>query len=93
MGDPVFAVPYAHFGSDLFDRKEALIGQYRLSFCDAGQLGHFTFLPEVSVYAVLLDRDFEHLGRGGAVDIPAAVEYVQPPLLVGEPRDHTGFDC
>lgn len=46
----------------------------------------------MTVDVVFFHGDAEHLGRAGAVDILALVEYVLLPLLAGKPCDHSGFN-
>ena len=41
----------------------------------------------MSILAVLNDGDFKHLARRCTVDIPAAAENIESPLLIGKPCD------
>lgn len=58
-----------------------------------GQCGHLAFLAVAVFRTALLDPlqwDPEHLGGRGLVDLPVGTEYLQHPLLAGQPGDHAG---
>ena len=57
------------------------------------EFGDFAFLPKMTVHAMFLDRDFEHLACGGAIDVAVIGEDVQSPLFPGNEGKHAGFDC
>ena len=67
---PVFAVPEQHIRHYVLYRHKSLIREHRLAFGDARQLGYFSLLPEMPVYAVLFDRDLEHLAGALAATSP-----------------------
>lgn len=52
------------------------------------QFSDFSFLPQVTIDAVLLDRHTEHLTGTGAVDILPVGEHLLPPILTSQPRDY-----
>ena len=56
------------------------------------QLSDLALLPKVGVAPVLFDRHLEHLAGGRAVNVAAVAEYVEPPVLVCQPRDHACLD-
>ena len=57
-----------------------------------GQLCHLSFLPKLSVNAVLYYRHMEHLTGRGTVDVLSFQKGFQSPVLPGFPCKHTGFD-
>ncbi|MBR4184538.1 MAG: hypothetical protein IKQ87_02120, partial [Clostridia bacterium] len=67
---PFFPVPEFHVRRDVLNRDESPVREDGAVFREAGELGDFPLLPEVSVDAVLDDRDVKHLARALAVDIP-----------------------
>ncbi|MBR5986718.1 MAG: hypothetical protein IK019_09950, partial [Clostridia bacterium] len=89
---PVFAVPEQHIRHYVLYRHKSLIREHRLAFSDARQLGYFSLLPEMPVYAVLFDRDLEHLAGALAVDIASAGEHIQAPPFSRQPRYDSRFD-
>ena len=79
-------------------RKAHLQGSHRFESSDRatiaeGEFSNFAFLPQVAIYAVLLNRDLEHLRCGGAVDVAAFLEDLLTPDFTGKPRQHSGLDC
>ena len=79
-------------GRHILDWHKPLICQHQTAFCDTGQHGHLALLAEVTVGAVLLDRDVVHHGGGLAVDVLATAEGVQDSLLASDPRQDAGLD-
>ena len=92
MVHPRGAAPYSHLLRYVLDGDQTEVGEYELVLSDARQFGDLTFLPEFPVDSVFDDRDVEHLGGRGAVDISAVAEGFESPLLSGDPSDHTRLD-
>ena len=91
MAYPVFSVPDFHFCRYVLYRHKPNIGQYKLVLGDASQFGDFALLPEVSIDAVLLDGNAEHLAGTHAIYITAAAEQIHAPFFTRQPCDHAGF--
>ena len=59
----------------------------------ASQFRDFALLPQVTVDAMLHDRNAEHLRCRRAVDILPIGKSIHTPLLPGKPCDNSRLDC
>ena len=57
------------------------------------ELCDFALLTQMTVYAVLFNRNLKHLTGRCTVNIPAVDKYLSAPILAGKPGYHPGFDC
>src|SRR5699024_1409527 len=58
-----------------------------------GQFRDFSFLTEMSIDAMLLHRNMEHLACRCAVNIAPILKNLEPPSLPGKPGDYPRLDC
>ena len=76
----------AHFNSAHCFKCADAAAVAQCQFCD------FTFLTQVAVDTMLLDRHLKHLAGRSAVDIAALFKDLLSPALVCVPCDHTGLN-
>ena len=58
-----------------------------------GQYRNLTALPQMPVFTVFDDRNFEHLTCRLTIDIFPGSKRIKYPLFTGQPCDNSRFDC
>ena len=92
MFHPGLSIQQKIFELHIFNRDNPMISQNKFAFSNTCELCLFTFLPKMTIYAVLFHRHMEHLAGGSTVDVTTFSKYFGPPGFTRQMSKDTGLN-